>query len=276
MNRIVRVFKIFGTAISYLQFGRPALPLLMYFALKLGIIWWYVLSGTKTPGGLWPILMRGMNVEAIGHYPDHLILMPVVLGRLDIPLEILVLVVAQGATVLLVAGALRREKTGLGESLEGTGRRYIHLVIAAAAASAALFAWFQFSAAFFGRFAALPHGLGKGVSTLIGLILEAFFLYAIPFILIERRTALAAIRRSFAFAGRHFIESFFLVLAPFLLTVPTLLLSLNPRTIALQISPEFLVQVQVAGEVMQFIAAYLLMGGLTIYFTQIQLDEGVR
>ena len=112
--------------------------------------------------------------------------------------------------------------------------------------------------------------------TLVGLVLETFFLYAIPFILIERRTALAAIRRSFAFAGRHFIESFLLVLVPFLLTVPTLLLSVNPRTIALQISPEFLVQVQVAGEVMQFIATYLLMGGLTIYFAETRIKEEDR
>lgn len=276
MNRIVRVLRIFGTAISYLQFGRPAIPLLMYFVLKLCIIFLYVASGTKTPGGLWPLLARGMNAEAIGHYPEHLILMPVILGRLDIPLEILVLVVAQGATVLLVAGILRRERIGFGRSLEGTGRRYINLVIAAAAASAALYAWFRLSAAFLGRLAAFPYGLGESVRTLVGLVLETFFLYAIPFILIERRTALAAIRRSFAFAGRHFIESFLLVLVPFLLTVPTLLLSVNPRTIALQISPEFLVQVQVAGEVMQFIATYLLMGGLTIYFAETRIKEEDR
>ena len=45
---------------------------------------------------------------------------------------------------------------------------------------------------------------------------------------------------------------------------------------ALQISPEFLVQVQVAGEVMQFIATYLLMGGLTIYFAETRIKEEDR
>lgn len=273
MNRIAPVFKIFGTVISYLQFGRPALPLLMYLILKLYIIVWYVLSGASTLGGPWPLLMRGIDLAAMGHYPEHLILMPAFLGRLDILLEILVLVVAQGATVLLIAAILRREKSGIRESLRGTGRRYVHLVIAAAAASASLFAWFRLSGAFLARFMALPRGLGEGAGVLIGLVIETFFLYAIPFIVIERRTALEAILRSFAFAGRHFIESFVLVLAPFLLTLPTLLLSLSPRTLALQISPEFLVQVQIAGEVMQFIAAYLLIGGLTIYFAETRVKE---
>ncbi|MGD1047651.1 MAG: hypothetical protein ABR899_02725 [Candidatus Krumholzibacteriaceae bacterium] len=276
MNRITRVFKIFGTGISYLQFGRPAIPLLMYFALKLCIIFWYVLSGANTPGGLWPLLMRGIDLAAMGHYPAHLILMPAVLGRLDIPLEILVLVVAQGATVLLVAAASKRQKTGLRESLGSTGRRYGHLVVAAAAVSAALFAWFRLSGAFLARFTALPRGLGEGAGVLIGLAIETLFLYTIPFILIEGRTAPEAIRRSFAFARRHFIESFLLVFVPFLLTVPTLLLSVNPSTIALRISPEFLVQVQVASELMQFVATYLLMGGITIYFTETRPEEGVR
>jgi hypothetical protein len=276
MNRITRVFKTFGTAISYLRSGRPAVPLLMYFALKLCIIFWYVLAGMNPPGSLWRLLMRGIDVRAAEHYPEHLILLPAVIGRIDLPLETLVLVAAQGATVLLVAAALRRERSGLGESLAGTGRRYIHLIIAAAAVSAALFVWFRLSAALLARFTAFPYGLGKGVSTLGGLVLETFFLYAIPVILIEKRAAPAAILRSFTFAGRHFFESFLLVLAPFLLTVPTLLLSLNPRTIALQISPEFLVQTQIAGEVMQFIATYLLMGGLTIYFAETRVKEGER
>ncbi|HVO76642.1 MAG TPA: hypothetical protein VMT60_01530 [Candidatus Bathyarchaeia archaeon] len=269
MNPIARVFKVFGTAISCLQFVRPMLPLLAYFILKLLIIFWYVLSGANTPAGLLHILMRGIDLAAIEHYPEHLILMPTVLGRLDVPLEILVLSLAQGTTVLLVAAVLRREKPGLGESLKDAGARYIHLVIAAAAASAALFVWFRLSAAFFRRFAAVPSGLA---SVLVGLVIETFFLYAIPFILIERRTAPEAIRRSFAFGGRHFIESFLLVLAPFLLTVPTLLLSINARTVALQISPEFLIQVQVAGELMQFIATYLLIGGLTVYFIETRAE----
>jgi hypothetical protein len=110
--------------------------------------------------------------------------------------------------------------------------------------------------------------LGVAASTLICVVLQAFLLYAIPFVLLEGRAAPDALRRSFGFAGRHFVESFLLVLVPFILTVPTMLLSMNPEAIAFQISPEFLIHVQIAGEAIQFVATYLLMGGLTIFFVQ--------
>jgi hypothetical protein len=268
MNRIARVFRIFGKAVSYLRFGMSAVPLLSYLLFKLCLIFLYVSRGTQIPGGLWTLLRLDTNVETLTHYPQRLLLMPAVLGRLDIPLEILILIIAQGATVLLVAGIMHRERIGLRASLRGTGRRYLHLVIAAAIASAALFAGFRFPAMLLGRIPGIPHGLEALVSTLIAVVIETFFLYAIPFILIEGRSALGAIGRSFGFAGRHFIESFILALVPFLLTVPTMMLSLNAQAIAFQISPEFLIQVQIAGELMQFIATYILVGGLTIYFIE--------
>jgi len=268
MNRIARVFRIFGKAASNLRFGMSAVPLLLYLLFKLCLIFLYVSRGAQIPGGLWTLLRLDMNAETLTHYPQRLLLMPAVLGRLDIPLEILVLIIAQGATVLLVAGIMRRERIGLRASLEGAGRRYLHLVIAAAMASVALFAGFRYPAMLLDRIPGMPHGLEVLVSTLIAVMIEAFFLYAIPFILIEGRSALGAIGRSFGFALRHFIESFFLVLVPFLLTVPTMMLSLNAQAIAFQISPEFLVQVQIAGELMQFIATYILVGGLTIYFIE--------
>jgi len=268
MNRVARVCRIFGKAVSNLRFGMSAVPLLLYFLFKLCLISLYVSGGARLPDRLWTLLEPGMNAEALTHYPQRLLLMPAVLGRLDIPLDMLVLIIAQGATVLLVAGIMRRERIGLRASFEGAGRRYLHLVIAAAMASVALFAGFRYPAMLLDRIPGMPHGLETLASTLIAVVIETFFLYAIPFILIEGRSALGAIGRSFGFAGRHFIESFFLVLVPFLLTVPTMMLSLNPQAIAFQISPEFLVQVQIAGELMQFIATYILVGGLTVYFIE--------
>jgi len=267
MSRIARVFRIFGTVLSYLQHGRLVIPLLLYFLLQLSLISLYVWSGAKA-AGIWALVRPGMDPEIITHYPEHLFLMGSILGRLDIPLEIFVLVLAQGATVLLVAAAARRASMGVRESLRAAGRRYLHLVIAAAAASVAIFAGFRYPLALIDGIAGIPHGLGVGASALICVVLQTFLLYAIPFILIEGRSAPDALRRSFGFAGRHFVESFLFALVPFLLTVPTLFLSLNAQAIAFQISPEFLVHVQIAGEAIQFIATYLLVGGLTIFFVE--------
>lgn len=267
MSRITRVFRIFGTGLSYLRHGRLAVPLLLYLLIQLFLISLYVWSGSKA-AGLWTLLRPGMDSEIITHYPEHLFLMGAILGRLDIPLEVFVLVLAQGATVLLVAAAAKRGRISVRESLRAAGRRYLHLVMAAAAASVAMFACFRYPMAFLIGIAGIPRALGASASALICVALQAVLLYAMPFILIEGRSAPDALRRSFVFAGRHFVESFLFALVPFLLTVPTLLLSLNPQALAFQISPEFLIHVQIAGEVIQFIATYLLVGGLTIFFLE--------
>ncbi len=267
MSRIARVFRIFGRVLSYLQLGRPAVPLLLFFILQLSLIALYVWSGAKM-AWLWTLLRPGMDPEIVTHYPEHLFLMGNILGRLDIPLEIFVLVLAQGATVILVAAAANRKRAGVSESLKAAGRRYLHLVIAAVIASIAMFAGFRYPMALIDGIDGIPRGFGIGASTLICVVLQTFLLYAIPFIVIEGRSALDALRKSFGFAGRHFVESFLFAFVPFLLTVPTLLLSLNPQAIASQISPEFLVHVQVAGEAIKFIATYLLVGGLTIFFVK--------
>lgn len=265
MTRIARVFRCFGTALSSLQHGKLAVPLLLYFLLQLGLIALYVLSGAKA-AGFWTLLKPSLDAELITHYPEHLFFMGSVLGRLDVPLEVFVLVLAQGATVLLVAAALKRAPLGVRESLRAAARRYIHLVIVAAVAAAALFVCFRYPQALLGGIAGAA--IGVTASALIGVICLSFLLYTIPLILLEGRSAPDAIRRSFGFAGRHFVESILLVIVPFLLTVPTMLLSMNPEAIAFQISPEFLVHVQIAGEAIQFVATYLLMGGLTVFFVQ--------
>jgi hypothetical protein len=265
MNRIARVFRCFGTALSYLQHGRPAVPLLLYFLLQLCIIALYVLSGAKT-AGFWTLLKPSLDAAAITHYPEHLFLMGSILGRLDIPLEVFVLVLAQGATVLLVAASLKRAPLGVRRSLRMAARRYVHLVIVAAVAAVAMFACFRYPLALLDGIAGATFGVVA--SAFICIVLLALLLYTIPFVLLEGRSAPDALRRSIGFAGRHFVESFLLVLVPFLLTVPTTLLSMNPEAIAFQISPEFLIHVQIAGEAIQFVATYLLMGGLTIFFVQ--------
>jgi len=265
MNRIAHVFGCFGPALSFLQRGRVAVPLLLYFLLQLCLIALYVLSGAKA-AGFWSLLKPSLDADLIAHYPEHLFLMGSILGRLDIPLEVLVLALAQGATVLLVAAASKRSPLGWRESLATAARRYVHLVFVAAVAAVALFVFFRYPQALLVGIAGAA--LGIAASLLIGVVFLSFLLYAIPFILLEGRSAPDAIRRSFGFAGRHFIESILLVIVPFLLTVPTLLLSMNPEAIAFQISPEFLIHVQIAGEAIQFVATYVLMGGLTVFFLQ--------
>jgi len=276
MKRIARALGIFKPAMESLRHGATVVPLLLYFILKLALILLYASSYTKPLSTYWALLVPNTNAEALTHYPGHLLLMPRILGRLDLILEIVLLVVVQAATVLLFAAVARRERVRVGTSMRAAGRRYLHLALAAAIASAVLFIMFEYAVPALAGSAGMPRGLEATAGTLIGLVIQAFFLFTLPFILFDGYAAFKAIGASFRFAGRHFPESFTIVLIPFILTMPTLLLSLNPGAIAFQLSPEFLIQAQIAGEFMEFIATYLLLGALTLYFLETRIREETR
>jgi len=276
VNRIVTIIKAFGAAIRHLRNGRLAVPLALYFLLKLGIILAYAFGPVGATAAVWGILRPGQSGEALSHYPDRLIVMPIMLGRLDIPLEILVLSFAQGITVVLVALAASRAPLSVVGGAARTRTRYVHLAVAAAVVSAAMFVVFRYPLSLLDRLAGVPRAWELALGVSAGIVVQALFIYAVPFIVLDGRSSIDALRRSVAFAARHPVESLALVALPFALTVPTLLLTLNPQAVAFQLSPEFLVQVQIAGELVEFATGYLLVGGLTLYLLDARSREEKR
>lgn len=268
MKRIGRVLVAFKTTLLSLRYAKTAVPFLCYFLFKLCLISLYTSGAWKALDAFWKLFTPGMNTEALAHYPDRLLFMPATLGRLDLALEILLFVLAQATTMVLFAALARRERLDVGASARAAGKKYVPLAIAAAIASVVLFAAFRYPAAFLGRLVGIPRGLEATLSALLGLVIQSFFLFAMPFILFEGHSAFASIAQSFRFASRHFLEAFTLVFVPFILTVPTILLGINSELIAYRISPESLVHVQIAGEVVELFTAYLLMGALTTYFLE--------
>jgi membrane-anchored glycerophosphoryl diester phosphodiesterase (GDPDase) len=114
-----------------------------------------------------------------------------------------------------------------------------------------------------------------GVALILGLLVQAFFLYAIPLVVLERYSAPKAIAASVRITRRSAFTTFLLVAVPFILTVPTLLLGFRAELLAFRISPDFLLINQIAGEIMQLIATYLIVGGATIALIhRLQTDAG--
>lgn len=276
MNRIGIAFRHFGGALALLQYGRPIVPLALYFLLKVAFIAAYAWGETGPLAGAWRLLRPGAGAEALAHYPDRLLFMPIVLGRLDLALEVLALALAQGATVLLVAAGARRERMNVAASFRASGRRYLHLVVTAAIASAVIFACFRWPAALVDRLVGMPRGPQALLSVALAILAQTLFAYAVALVVLEGRSGIGAARASAALAIRRPVESIAFVLVPFLLTVPTLLLSLNPQAVAFQISPEFLVQVQVAGELVELVTGYLMIGGIALFVLETRARENTR
>ena len=271
------VFNIFAEALSLLRNGWLAVPLILYFALRLAIIFLYLASVTEPLSSFWALLVGGLSGEELSHYPAHLILMPVILSRFDMALDILVSVLFQGATISLIAAAYRRRPVSLAAGFSEASRDYRHLIVVMFAVSIALFVCLNVPRL-------LTTGLGgamrlgiTGLALLFGLIMQALFLYAIPLVVLERRSAPRAIAASARFTRRNAFTTFLLVAAPFVLTVPTLLLGFRAEMIAFRISPDFLLINQIAGEIMQLIATYLVIGGATIALIRgMQADTGTK
>lgn len=266
MRDILRILRAFAEAASFLRYFKPAVPLLAYLLLKLCIIIAYSYSMFVPPQWFSSIVAAGIDAESFSRYPDRMILMPLVLGRIDIPLEIILLSLAYGSTIFLVASSHRKSALSVKKALSSAGNRWIHLALASLISSAVLFVMVRIPAFLSNNETAVQSSEKLLAPFALGILVQIFLAYAGASIILERRPALAALRRSVIFAGRHFAGSLVLVTLPFLVSLPMLLLSLNPSAIASQLSPDFLVTGQIASEIVDFATGYLLVGAMTIFF----------
>lgn len=260
----MNAFGIFAEALSLLQHGRLAVPLIIYFALRIAVIALYLASVNEPLSSFWALFVGGLSGAELGHYPLHLILMPAILGRFDIPLDILVSVLFQGATIALVAAAYRRGTVSLAAGFAASSKRYGRMIVVMLVTSIALFVCLNGPRLFGAGLTGAARLAVTGLALLLGLLAQALFLYAIPLVILERRSALRAIVASARFARGNALLTFLIVAAPFVLTVPTMLLGFRADMIAFRISPDFLLINQIAGEIMHLIAMYLIIGGATI------------
>jgi hypothetical protein len=256
-------------AIQQIQNARVLIPLLLYFVFKLALLLLYTESGAGRINDFWALALWGEASAGLEHYPQHLFLLPQVMSRLDIVLDVFVYVIAQGATVLLVAAFYRGERRGIGYAFSGTLRRYGHIVGVMIVATVAIAAAARV-ASLPSRFGWIPHNryIITGGSVLLGLAVQAFFIYCIPFVLLKKRSAIGAVMESFRLSGRRYLTAATLVVVPFVVTSPTFLLGFKAHVIALRLFPELLIYIQVLSEVMNLIASYLLAGAIAVRFTE--------
>ncbi|NIM18824.1 MAG: hypothetical protein GTO42_02215 [Candidatus Latescibacteria bacterium] len=253
------------------------IPLILYLALKVILVALYVNAPGGFVGSFWALFLKKGFREALTHYPEHRLLMPVVLGRLDIILDVFVHAFFQGVTIFLFADAIRKRSGSMAEALKGTFRRYVPLVGVTIIASAFVFACFNVPALL------LPKGGnilfragGWAATTFVGLVFQALFIFTGPLVLLKGRSIFRAVKESIKIAMISFDQTMILVSVPFIITLPGILLEFKSEMLALRFSPEVLAYVQVFRELLGFVSALLLIGGLTVTFFWRQLDEAGR
>lgn len=262
------IWRAFSEAFSALGHGVVWVPLAVYFLIKISLIPLYMETIRGPLAGAWTVALDPDMQAAVGHYPWNFVLMPVILGRLDLVLDVLLHVVFQGVTLLLFISVLMERDPSLRKALRKAAGRYLSLLIAALVTSLALFLWFKVTGMTRGFGMGLPRAVEIAGTAAVGIALQALFVYAIPFILVEGESPFRAILRSTKTALRTFDRSYLLVFIPFLLTVPMTALALKSRSLAEHLTPEVLVPVQVGQDVGIFLSTLILLGTLSALFAR--------
>ena len=258
-------FSAINKALQLVRSIKIVFPLLLYFVFKLIVIILYARGGPGILDSFWAFFLSGLDAGGVGHYPQRFLLFPLLMGRLDIALDILLHVVAQGTTVLLIASAIGGKPLGLTGSFGRTMKRYWHLAGVMLVATVLILAAAKLPAvpSHLGWIARNRHFVAGG-GIILGIVVQAFFLYAVPFVLLNGESFFKAIDKSFRFARRRYLLALTLAAVPFVVTVPTFLLGFKAQAISLRLFPELLMHIQILGEIMKMISAYILVGGVTV------------
>ncbi len=273
LKSINSAFQAFQVSLTLLPDPRIAAPYLCYFLFQMILLAGYLTGNSGPLAHFWALPVGGVSPEYLGHYPTHLLLLQPILGRIEIFLEIVLKCIFHGATVYLVARAMRRGKPSLPRSFSEAGRRYPRLLVVSVISSLAVYA-----AVFLGVY--LSSGrvgwagyalLGGGIA--VGLAVQSLFVYAIPLIMIDNASATSALASGISLSLKTYTKTLLIVALPFMLTVPTILLDIKAEMIALELSPDFMIFNHVASRVMELVSTYLITASATVIFLARKVDR---
>lgn len=270
---ISSAFQAFHASLTLLIAPVVAAPYLIYFLFQMLLLAGYFAGNSGPLARLWALPIDGISPETLGHYPAHLLLLQPILGRIEMVLEIFLKSIFHGATVYLVARAMRRGKLSLSRAFSTAGRRYPHLLGVSIISSAAIYAviflgsWLSSGIVGPARYAALGGGIAAA------LIIQSLFVYAIPYIMIDGFSTAAALTSGISLSLRTFTKTLLIVAVPFLLTIPIFLLDMKAEMIALRLSPDFMIHNHIASRVMELISTYLITASSTIIFLARKIDR---
>jgi hypothetical protein len=258
------ILKIFISALSALRNPVVALPSVIYFCFHIAIMVVYLRLQNDIIHSFWTILVRGADPEIFNHYPQHIILMQTVLERFDIFLDIFVHIIIQGWLVVLVATSLSRRNPSAAESFSITIKRYGHLLAVSIISSGAVFLIMNISEVITSSLFPSGRLISAAGSVLLALAVQGALVYAAPFILLEKENLFSSIRKSFSLARRALLLTSLLIVIPFILTLPSVLLDIKAEMISFRLSPDFIIYNHTMGELLQTIATFLMTSGSVV------------
>jgi hypothetical protein len=252
-------------------------PFALQLAAEVAVIaalWWFA-----HPWLSWfmaPILERVGGAGAL-RYPSVFRLMPGLYGRVDFVIVALLGSVVIGAATALFAARFSGATVRAGDAISGAGRRAFALILANLPVNLLMLVLFYGIDAWLadressGRVRLMAHAGVLGLAVIV----QAFFLYVTPLVVLERRSALAALAALPRAAARGIWAALLLGFLTLVLLLPIQQLAgLSDRLVA-RGTPELVGWLVVVQACVALLTSFLLAGSATLVFqSAVQEREG--
>jgi len=230
-------------------------------------------------------IVRAFWGETYLHYPFNFILLPKLYNYVEITLSIIIGAVMTGMTVDLVRQAKKGILPGLRAGLKNSFRRYLSLIgvwIVTFILVSVVFRMPQFimskyhigaSSGLFSQWNVSR--LLLVVSVLVGLMIEALFVYAIPSIMLEQKRTWKAIIRSFSLAKSNFLATFIVVSVPMIFVISMSFVKRKIPMLMDKMFPEITLWIMITGIIISMLAnCWITTAVTTMLIKEKQKEQG--
>lgn len=197
-------------------------PFLLYLIVMMLIVFCIqsmfspLLSGWLIPLATWLV---GDNIL---HYPQHLAFLPYTFQMFNLVPSLLLESLLTAAGILMFVAYFRQQSPAFGSSVRAASKYYPKIVLIWLVNVVLIYLLFKFLPGLFRDF--VIGSPRRAIALMIGMqglsaLLSALFIYAIPYLVVRKRSLGACFAGSFSLFFKHFFTTYFLVGIPQFVTL---------------------------------------------------------
>jgi hypothetical protein len=218
--------------------------------------------------------IRAFFGEAFLHYPTNFLLLPKLSSLSRNFLSCILGALMTGFAVHMVSDAYNQKTIRLAVSLKAAFKKYISLFTIVLVITGLFFGFLKLVEMGFANFAFLKSHARLGsvviaVNILVVLLVQGFFAYAIPLLMLEDSKLFVALGRSVVLFFKLFIPTVVLIGLPLLTYIPVIVLQYNTPLLISKVFPEAVLYVCIIAAILNsFVIDMLITVSTTVLFLQ--------
>ena len=214
------------------------------------------------------------------HYPVNFLLIPEASSFFRTLITVFIGSLLAGAAALMIAQIYEKKAVIFGSAVANSAKKYFQLLIIVLTTSIILhYAYKGLAIVILKYFVAghkqllgLSYSVWRGpitivLSILILLVVQAFFVYAVSFLMIGKEKLFKAIWKSFVFFFKNIWQTFLIVTLPFLFYIPIIILQYKTAYLIDNVFPEMVLIVAYTGTLLSSLVVDLFVTmSATLYY----------